>query len=171
LKEKKELSECTFKPKTNAHKKIRIDESEEKKIYDRAISWKKRKIEKIDRDKAAQSREIENMAFKPQLYKPNSMIFDPKKNLLNDFSSRNFMMRLENARNEEKIKKDIICKGGKTNNKWVPKPMSHNRSVSQGELLNTNMNINMDMMNSNIGDVIKNLHHELHNFHVEDEEN
>jgi len=168
LKDQKEMSECTFKPKTNLLKKNVKEEFEEKKIYDRAISWKKNKIEKIDRHKAAQMR-VDDNAFKPQLYKPNSQIFDPKKNLMNDFSSRNFMMRLENARVEEKTKKEILSKGGKITSKWVQKPMGQIRSVSQGDLISSNMNINLDMHSSNIGDVIKNLHNELHNFNIDEE--
>ena len=47
LREQKELSECTFKPKTNKfNRKSSVRDFEEKRIYDRAINWKKRKIEK-----------------------------------------------------------------------------------------------------------------------------
>ena len=48
LREQKELSECTFKPRTNSSfKKSSVGkEFDEKGIYDRAINWKKRKIEK-----------------------------------------------------------------------------------------------------------------------------
>jgi hypothetical protein len=47
LREQKELSECTFKPKTNKlNRKSSVRDFEENRIYDRAINWKKRKIEK-----------------------------------------------------------------------------------------------------------------------------
>lgn len=47
LREQKELSECTFKPKVNKlNRKNSMGEFEQKGIYDRAINWKKRKNEK-----------------------------------------------------------------------------------------------------------------------------
>ena len=42
-----------------------------------------------------------------------AQIFDPKNNVINDFYSRNYMNRLQNARNEEKIKKEKLIPSSK----------------------------------------------------------
>ena len=47
IREQKELLECTFKPKTNNINRRKSEQIlEQRDIYDRAINWKKRKIEK-----------------------------------------------------------------------------------------------------------------------------
>jgi hypothetical protein len=131
LKMMKEMSECTFRPRTNSLEYLRtakeittneyIKKSDDlKNLYERSTFWKKIKNEKyiypcknsIDRFKSLKSRN-DAPTFKPKVHATNPEIFNPKKNLVNDYITRNYMMRLQKARKEEQIKKSIILKGCK----------------------------------------------------------
>ena len=81
FKEKKELSECTFKPRTNSANLLLIKkdfskiEENEKNMYDRSLNWKKKTSDKykylifrIHREKIIQNKTKEECSFKPQVY-------------------------------------------------------------------------------------------------------
>jgi len=162
LKEQKELSQCTFKPKTNNYNaKNNIIVNNEKGIYDRSLQWKKRKNEKIDKGKSNKIREDEGHSYKPQLnsnISNNQIIFDQRKSLLNDQAARNYMVRLENARNDVLNKKEILEKANFKKNKWSQRSLSVMRSSSQENIYDINSSI-------------INLHNDLHNINLEKEEN
>ena len=57
------------------------------------------------------------------------------------------MMRLENARHEEKIKKEFFNQGGKVSSKWSQRSNGNLRSASQSDLTCYN-NINVSLNNN-----------------------
>jgi hypothetical protein len=109
--------------------------------------------------------------FKPKVHTTNPEIFNPKKNLVNDYVTRNYMMRLQKARKEEQIKKSIILKGCKFK-------FTLGRPISSRLLKTTNGRNNsqenlcsfQEETQGNMGSVIRSLHRSLHAFDYNEED-
>jgi len=159
IKEKQQLSECTFLPRTNSARKIEVRKTQDK-FYDRAIHWKKTKEERKEKDKTNLKKEAENCTFKPKVNSRNiDNIFNAKYNILNDYGARTYMLRLQNARKEDNQKKSKFILTTKNFDK-LQRRRYCTRSVSADRT-------GFSGVRGNLQRSIKNLHDELHTMTLE----
>jgi hypothetical protein len=109
LKMKKEVSECTWKPKTNEKIKSRNEKSKlyfekSNKLIDRVVNWKKKKEQKAARSR---SQAKNDCTFKPEI---NTSKY---KDLFNNEptfgrADAKYLYRMNRARNEEEERRSKI---------------------------------------------------------------
>jgi len=154
VKKKEEMTECTFAPRTNSMGKI--IPNKKVNFYHKTIQWKKKNDEQKDKEKIFGRKDTDDCTFHPKVNTNNmSNLFDMKNNILNDFSTRNHMLRLENMRKLEKEKKSRLVTT--TKNFEIMQKRRYVRSVSADKtgFLRTGGKKNFQSS-------IRNLHDELH---------
>lgn len=109
MKLKKEISECTWKPKTNEKIKkggenSRIYNNKNIQYIERIVNWKKNKDKKIERSRSQLNIDY---TFKPELnsYNPQE-VFNNEGNMSR--SETKYIYRMNRARNEEEEKKSKL---------------------------------------------------------------
>lgn len=97
---KHELMNCTFKPKLNREKTNTNQRTVKQQgtIYERTLVYKKQSEKKIEKLK----QEIEKREYKNFCTNPNwNELFNPCKNIINDFSAKVYVERQEKSRNKK----------------------------------------------------------------------
>jgi len=164
VKAKDDLSECTFTPRTNSTKKIdskNCTTREKEKLYNRTLKWKKKKEEQIDKEKILAKKDDDDCTFKPNLLNMKNIntIFDMKSSVMNDFSARNYMLRLQAARKQEKEKKSRLVTTTKNFERMRMRRYVRSVSADKAGFSTTGKRT---MQSS-----IRNLHDELHTLTLE----
>lgn len=67
LRLKKELDECTFAPKINQNYKIVTDGRYFQGMFEKAVQWSARRIERIMKEKKIKASEMDNYAYRPKV--------------------------------------------------------------------------------------------------------
>jgi len=161
-KEQIDLSKCTFKPKLNRTNNDNKDFNE-KGVYERNFNFLKKKGEKLEKFKAEIGKKYENFSFRPNISAPkNEVVFNPKKSVVNDSLTRNYLIRLKNAR-VKKLEKDQPKKSHAKLNKSINTALtSHRKYINKSASADNSLIYNNEPMN--FKNNVHNLHNDLFNF-------
>jgi len=108
LKEKRMMSTCTFKPKTNITKSLKNSPSRKPhhtSVFERNDFWLRNKKEKLE--KTMNEKKNNKNHHQPKLNRKDmKQVYNPENTILNDFTARSYLIRQEKARINAKEKSE-----------------------------------------------------------------
>jgi len=127
------------------------------------IFWRK-KGEKLEKFKEEIGKKYENFSFRPNISAPkNEVVFNPKKSVVNDSLTRNYLIRQKNARvkklEKDQPKKSNITKRNKSINMALS---SHRKYINKSVSADNSIIYNNEPKSFN--NIVHNLHNDLFNF-------
>jgi len=163
IKDTKEKKECTFKPKVNWSKYINNSNDgkqiNNRRVYDRQFGLMLAKREKIEHIAKENTRQETDFPFHPKINPNNSSLFHVKNNVIHDFYTRNYMVRLEKARREKFIKLSKLNNPGSCSTSSLRR---FNRSASSDSTAFSHKHLNK----SQFTQTLRHLHDDLLNLSI-----
>jgi len=159
-KEQLDMSKCTFKPKLNRQVINKENENifNENGVYERNFNFLKKKDEKLEKFKAERDKKVERFTYMPNVSANKNEDFF-KKSCVNNFSTKNFLVRMNKAR----VKKQEVEQPQKKINTKLNMSLVSNRKY-----MNKSASCDSSLIYVNepvpFNNIVHNLHYDLLNF-------